>query len=102
MYRYTTPTIKCTLNGIDFSVVQFVRIAVKGNRSLIVRQISASEIDAETGIATINLTQEETARLGSTDSEVEIQARVKYADGTVQPTNKVKSILKDVLDKVVI
>lgn len=102
MYRYTTPTIRCTLNGIDFSVVQFVRIAIKGNRTLIVRQIPVSEIDTETGLATIRLTQEETAKIGYSDSEIEIQGRVKYADGTVQPTTRVRSSLYDVLDKVVI
>lgn len=100
MYRYTTPSISCTLNGVDFSEVQFVRIAIKGNRATIVRQIPVTDIDE--GKAVVELTQEETAKLGASDSIVEIQGRVKYSDGAVQSTNRVKTNLYDVLDKVVI
>lgn len=100
MYTYTTPTITCTLTGIEFSQLDYVRIAVKGKASEIVRVVPISDIDTETGTAYITLTQEETAAFGK--GQVAIQARIHYADGTVQATNKVLRDMDDVLDKVVI
>lgn len=102
MYRYTTPSIICTLKGVDFSIVSFVRIAVKGESEPIVREIPISEIDPDTGIVKVELTQEETASLDADNGMVTIQARIKYTDGTVQATNMVQNTLWDVLDKVVI
>ena len=61
MFTYTTPTITCTLTGVEFSQVDYVRIAVKGKASEIVRVVPISDIDTETGTAYITLTQEETA-----------------------------------------
>lgn len=100
MYTYTTPTIPCVLDGVDFSQVDYVRIAVESKKSEIVRVVPASDIDTETGETSIKLTQEETAALGK--GQIAIQARVRYVDGTVQATNKVLKDMNDVLDKVVI
>lgn len=100
MWTYTTPTITCTLNGVEFSQVDYVRIAIKSKCSEIVKIVPRAEFDTETGNASIKLTQEETASLGK--GEVGIQARVRYLDGTVQATNKVLKNVNEVLDKVVI
>ena len=100
MYTYTTPTIPCVLDGVDFSQVDYVRIAVESKKSEIVRVVPVSDIDTETGETSIKLTQEETAALGK--GQIAIQARVRYLDGTVQATNKVLRDMNDVLDKVVI
>lgn len=100
MYTYTTPTITCTLEGVEWSQVDYVRIAVESKKFEILRVVPVSDIDTETGETSIKLTQEETASLGK--GQVAIQARVRYADGTVQATNKVLKDMRDVLDKVVI
>lgn len=100
MYTYTTPSITCTFTGLEFSQVDYVRIAVESKRHEILRVVPIADIDTETGNATIKLTQEETANLGT--GQVAIQARVKYLDGTVQATNKVLRDMKAVLDEVVI
>lgn len=100
MYEYTTPTITCKLTGVDWTDVDFVRIAVKGKKSQIVRQIPIADIDTTEDTASISLTQEETAAFGV--GQVAIQARVHYASGTVQATNKVIKSLEDVIDEVVI
>ena len=100
MYTYTTPTITCALEGVEWSQVDYVRIAVESKKFEIVRVVPVADIDTETSETSIVLTQEETAQLGK--GQVAIQARVRYADGTVQATNKVLKDMKDVLDKVVI
>ena len=100
MYTYTTPTITCVLEGVEWSQVLFVRIAVESKKYELVRIVSVADIDTETGTAAIVLTQEETASLGK--GQVAIQARIRYTDGTVQATNKVFKDMRDVLDKVVI
>lgn len=100
MYTYTTPTITCTLKGVDFTSVDVVRVAVRGKKSQIVREVSVSEIDTETGSLVIKLTQAETAEMES--GKVTIQARVRYVDGTVQATNTVVRHMSEVLDEVVI
>ena len=100
MYTYTTPTITCTLEGVEWSQVDYVRIAVESKKFELVRVVPVADIDTETGDTSIVLTQEETAQLGK--GQVAIQARVRYADGTVQATNKVLKDMRDVLDKVVI
>ena len=100
MYTYTTPTITCTLTGIEFSQLDYVRIAIENKCFEIVREVPAADIDTETGVTSIKLTQEETARLGK--GQVKIQARVRYLDGTVQATNKVLRDMDNVLDEVVI
>lgn len=100
MYTYTTPTITCTLEGVEFEQVDFVRIAIESKRKEIVKVVPVSDIDTETGETSINLTQEETASLGK--GQLAIQARIRYTDGTVQATNKVLRDMSEVLDKVVI
>lgn len=100
MYTYTTPTITCTLAGLEFSQVDYVRIAIESKGYSFVRVVPAADIDTETGNTTIELTQEETAALGK--GQVAIQARVRYLDGTVQATNKVLKDMYNVLDEVVI
>ena len=100
MYTYTTPTITCGLEGVEWSQVDYVRIAVESKKFELVRVVPVADIDTETGETSIVLTQEETAQLGK--GQVAIQARVRYADGTVQATNKVLKDMRDVLDKVVI
>lgn len=100
MYTYTTPTITCTLTGVDFASVDYVRIAINGKNSSIIRVIPVADIDTEEGTAVAELTQEETAALGK--GQVAIQARVRYLDGTVQATNKVLKDMYTVLDEVVI
>ena len=100
MYTYTTPTITCTLTGIEFDQLDYVRIAVESKRCELVRTVPASDIDTETGVTSIKLTQEETSRLGK--GQIAIQARVRYLDGTVQATNKVLRNMDKVLDEVVI
>lgn len=99
MYTYTTPTITCTLAGIELSQIDYVRIAISGSKGKLVRIVSASEID-EAGKTMIQLTQEETAALGKGD--ICIQGRIRYNDGTVQPTNKIHKNMDEVLDRVVI
>lgn len=100
MYTYTTPTITCTLTGLEFSQVDYVRIAIESKGYSLVRVVPAADIDTETGNTAIELTQEETAALGK--GQVAIQARVHYLDGTVQATNKVLKDMYNVLDEVVI
>lgn len=100
MYTYTTPTITCTLTGLELSQVDCVRIAIESKGYSLVRVVPAADIDTETGNTAIELTQEETAALGK--GQVAIQARVRYLDGTVQATNKVLKDMYNVLDEVVI
>lgn len=100
MYTYTTPTITCDFEGVEWSQVDYVRIAVESKKFELVRVVPVADIDTETGETSIVLTQEETAQLGK--GQVAIQARVRYLDGTVQATNKVLRDMNEVLDKVVI
>ena len=100
MYTYTTPTITCTLTGLEFSSVDYVRIAIESKGYSLVRVVPVADFDTETGNTSIELTQEETAALGK--GRVAIQARVRYLDGTVQATNKVLKDMYNVLDEVVI
>lgn len=95
MYRYTTPTITCTFDGVDAETVSLVRIAISGKGDNIIKEFES----IEEGTAVVTLTQEETASLGN--GAVAIQARIKYEDGTVVATNIVQTALTDVLDKVV-
>lgn len=100
MYTYTTPTITCTLDGVEFDQVDCVRIAVKSKSSSVIKVVPVADIDTATGNATVTLSQDETAALGA--GQISIQARIRYKDGTVQATNKVFKDMDDVLDKVVI
>lgn len=103
MYRYSTPTLTLRINQIDFSAVDFFRIAIaKGNRTLI-KQVFADDTDAvnvQAKTIVIKLTQEETASFS--DGEAEIQVRAKFLNGNVVPTNTRKVSIKNVLDREVI
>lgn len=99
MYTYTTPTIPCKLKDLDFSHVDYVRIAITGEKAQIVRQVPASEFD-ENGVVLVQLTQEETAAFG--EGCIIIQCRIRFQDGSVLPTRKIRTTMDDVLDKVVI
>ena len=48
MYTYTTPTITCTLTGLEFSQVDYVRIAIESKGYSLVRVVPAADIDTET------------------------------------------------------
>ena len=100
MYTYTTPTITCKFNGVTWTNVDYVRIAIKGKGTQLLRTVPVADIDTSTGTAVVHLTQEETAQLGQ--GQVGVQARIHYVDGTVQATNKVIRQIDDVYDKVVI
>lgn len=91
--------ITCTLTGVDFTEVDFVRIAFTGRYGKVIRKIEPADVD-ENGSVVITLTQEETVKLGA--GKITIQGRIKYDDGTVQPTSKVLAKMLDIADKVVI
>ena len=55
MYTYTTPTITCTLTGLEFSQVDYVRIAIESKGYSLVRVVPAADIDTETGNTAIKL-----------------------------------------------
>lgn len=99
MYEYTTPTIPCTLEGVDFSQVDFIRLAFEGKTKL-VKQVAIDDIDTEAGTFSVKLTQEETANIGV--GAMDIQARIHYTDGTVEATAKIPAKMEEVIDKVVI
>ena len=100
MYTYTTPTISCVLEGVEWTNCDYIRIAVKGKRGELLRIVDIADIDTENDTATIALSQEETAMLGV--GQCSLQARIHYADGTVLATNKIIKQVEDVLDRVVI
>ena len=47
MYTYTTPTITCVLEGVEWSQVLFVRIAVESKKYELVRIVPVADIDTE-------------------------------------------------------
>lgn len=108
MYTYTTPTIPCTIKGVsNWDHVSFVRLAIKGQCTKLIREIpiadiTVTELEDHTfvGEFTVELSQEETAQLKS--GILGMQARIKYDDDSVLPTNIVNKRLDDVIDKVVI
>lgn len=108
MYTYTTPTIPCTIKGVsNWDHVSFVRLAIKGQCTKLIREIPIADItvtqqqdQSYIGEFTAHLSQEETAQLKS--GVLGIQARIKYDDDSVLPTNIVGKRLDDVIDKVVI
>lgn len=99
-YTYTTPTIPCVFPGKSFDNVDLIRVAIRGRGCKIVREIEAADIDTENSAVYVTLTQEETAALGA--GQIEIWARIRYTDGTVEPTNIARMLLIDAIDKVVI
>ena len=103
MYQYTTEKITLTINGIDFSQVATFRVAIKGkDTTLPIKTISASSssVDATKHTVTVPLTQNETASLGK--GYAVVQVRIVTTDGDVFATNKVKDLVDNVLDEVVV
>ena len=102
MYRYTTPTIPITIGDVDFSTVDYFRIAFTKNNTLIVFVVPANDarVDAAHHTINIELSQEQTAEFS--EGYAIVQARIKYSNGNVQATGKAKVTIEDVIDKVVI
>ena len=102
MYRYTTPTLPITISDLDFADVDLFRIAIEQGNVEMLKVVEADDpsIDAEHKTIYVPLTQEETASFK--DGTVQIQARVKFTNGSVLATNKVSLSVKDVLDEVII
>lgn len=102
MYRYTTPTLPVTIDGIDFDDVILFRIAIEQGNVEMLKVVNADDpnVDAQHNTIYVPLTQEETATFH--DGTVAIQARVKFDNGHVLATNKVSLSVKDVLDEVII
>ena len=102
MYRYTTPTLPITIDGLDFDDVSLFRIAIEQGSTEILKVVNADDPSVDTQHKTIYvpLTQEETA--GFKDGTVQIQARIKFTNNSVLATNKVSLSVRDVLDEVII
>ena len=102
MYRYTTPTLPITIDGLDFDDVSLFRIAIEQGNTEILKVVNADDpsVDAQHKTIYIPLTQEETASFK--DGMVQIQARIKFENNSVLATNKVSLPVKDVLDEVII
>ena len=103
MYRYTTPTLPVTRDGVDFDDVSVFRIAIEQGSTELLKVIDSDDpsVDAEHKTIYIPLTQEETASFKE-GHHVQIQARIKYVNGTVLATNMVSIPVKNVLDEVII
>ena len=102
MYRYTTPTLPITIDGLDFDDVNLFRIAIEQGNTEILKVVNADDpsVDTEHKTIYVPLTQEETASFK--DGMVQIQARIKFENNSVLATNKVSLPVKDVLDEVII
>ena len=102
MYRYTTPTLPITIDGLDFDDVSLFRIAIEQGSTEILKVVNADDpnVDAEHKTIYVPLTQEETASFKN--GMMQIQARIKFENNSVLATNKVSLPIKDVLDEVII
>lgn len=102
MYEYSTPTIPLKISGLDFSEVAFFRVKLENKRASVLQQIDINDarVDAEHKTIYFTLTQEETAKFG--EGFAAIQVRVKYTNGSVQPTPIKQIQVEKVLDEVVI
>ena len=85
MIRGTTPTIKFT-TSLETDLLNTAYITFSQNGKLVFEK-TLSECTLETKAITLKLTQEETLKLQSGISKVEIQIRAKTADGTVMATD---------------
>ncbi len=94
MIRGTTPTIKFT-TSIETALLNTAYITFSQNGKVVFEK-TLSECTLETKAITLKLTQEETLKLQSGISKVEIQIRAKTADGTVMATD----IFKVPVDKI--
>ena len=102
MYTYTTPTLPITIEDIDFSTVDFFRIALKtkSTQKIFVVPASDSSVDPQTNTIYLELTQEQTAELE--EGMAKVQARFKLNNGKVGATSKATVSIEDVYDKVII
>lgn len=102
MYRYTTPTLPITIDDIDFEDVTLFRVAIEQDDVELLKVINIDDpsVDAEHKTIYVSLTQEETASMD--DGPVDVQARIKFTNGSVLATNKAALSMKDVLDEVII
>ena len=102
MYTYSTPTLPVEITGIDYTDVLFFRIAIRQADLKLVKTVDADDpmVDAEHETVYVPLTQEETACFK--DGKVQIQARIKFSNGAVMPTNKATLSVEEVLDEVII
>jgi len=102
MYRYTTPTLPLTITDVDFTDVNYFRVAIEQGKTEMLKVVNVNDpnVDAENKTIYIPLTQEETAALLSGPAEV--QVRIKFTNNAVLATNKANITVKDVLDEVII
>lgn len=102
MYRYTTPTLPITIEGVNFAQVDHFRIAIeKGNTELLyVINANDERVDAQHKTINLALTQEETALFS--EGYAQIQVRIRYTGGSVQATEIGSISINDVLDEVII
>ena len=118
MYRYTTPSFKLKLLGVDFSKVEIFRVIFKQNPEdvqfldsscsqyvncpQVVKEFLKNDenISSEDNLLTVTLTQEETARFQQ--GRVAVQLRVKFEDGTVSASSIAHCLIKRTLDEEVI
>ena len=102
MYRYTTPTLPITIEGLDFTEVDYFRIAIELGQTELLFVVPADDetVDAETNTIYVSLTQEQTAALK--EGLAKVQARIKYNSGAVQATNMASVAVNKVLDEVII
>ncbi len=98
-FTYTTPTITFTLTNINYTNVEYVRMAFKGETKVI-REVDVADIDTEAGTFSVTLTQQETANLGP--GSITMQGRIFYSDGTVQPTKQTVQSMQRIIDEEII
>lgn len=100
-YTYTTPTLPLKIKNLDFTLVDFFRVKIVGNKDfLFVIDADSENVDAAHSIIYVDLTQEQTKELE--EGTAEIQVRFKYLNGKVDATNIKKVSIDDVLDKEII
>lgn len=102
MYTYTTPTLPLTITGVDFTKVNYFRVAIKQDDYGMIKIYNADDpaVDAEHKTIFVPLTQEETSRFE--EGPAEVQVRIKFTNNKVLATNKANVSIDDVLDEVII
>lgn len=95
MYRFTTPTHRFQLDGINAADVQKIRITyVQGCKTVLEKTEADCTKDGNT--VSVKLTQEDTALFRHCD-EAQVQMRVRLNDGSVLSTKKFNVSIQDVL-----
>ena len=103
MYRYTTPTIPISIEGLDFTLVNNFRIAIEqDDKEMYLFVVDADDpiVDASENTITLKLTQEQTAKIR--EGFARLQIRVVFNDGTVLATEKARLTINDVIDEVIV